>query len=916
MASWIGMRGTATPAQVDAVARAIRNTPIIDHHAHPLLKLEALAKKPLLAITTEAAGDAMDSATSSLPHLRAVRQLAAALGCGYSWESVVVAIEERRLEGLEDWTAACLDGIETLLLDDGLDDEDDANPLSWHDDYTRSRCKRIVRIEKVAADVLRRLGASRDRKGDPFDEWLRDFDAEIRKAIDDPDVAGFKSVVGYRTGLDITDWPADVSEAHARADFRDIVDTGNLRSFKRLQTKSLNDLVVHRVARLIRDSPSRPKKPLQFHTGLGDNDLVLAKASPSHLQPFIRLYPTVPIVLLHAGYPFTRETGYLAAVYENVYADIGEVFPFVSHDGQERLVREILELCPWTKILWSTDGHWFPETYLLAIKQMREVFETVLCDYVRKGHIGWQAAINLVRDVLFRNARKLYNLDIDFAELDAETGPSPASYQSDAELLQAFLKDQPAPDFVRIFWSDFTATQRMRMIPFRRFEWLLNEGLSTDIGIATAVFALTQNDHVLPGVHPTGEYRLHPDFSSLKKGPIEGHISMAGEFRHPSGAQVPYCPRSVLQRAVEYGAQNNLSFRIGFEIEFLLVERNALLGANPGGAAAATPSQYSILTTDGHAWSVSRCFANPRVATLLRDMVAALADAGIYAQQLHAESATGQFELVLPPYPPVEAADTLLHARDIMSSLATAAGFKLTLHPKPLPYACGTASHMHMSVAPIRPAPRARRKSSVSAAAAAAAAAGAVVDPTATTEVVISSPAEAHESFYAGVLKHLRAITAFTYPSPASYERCSDSTWSGGRWVSWGTQNRETALRRIEGSHWEVRCLDGLANPYLAVAAVLFAGTKGYSDGEPLAWGDCEIDPSKLTENDRAELGVTQMLPGSVAEALEALKQDEELVEMMGPELVERYAAVKDMELAFLGKMSGEERRRWLMERY
>ncbi|KAL1838469.1 hypothetical protein VTJ49DRAFT_2637 [Mycothermus thermophilus] len=914
MASWVGMRGTATPAQVDAVSRAIRNTPIIDHHAHPLLKLDALAKKPLLAITTEATGDAIDSATSSLPHLRAVRQLAAALGCGYSWESVVAAIEERRLEGPEDWTAYCLGGIETLLLDDGLDDEDDANTFSWHDDYTRSPCKRIVRIEKVAADIIRRLGTSRDRKGDVFDEWLREFDTEIRKAIDDPDVAGFKSVIGYRTGLDITDWPAEVSEAHARADFRDILDAGNLRDFKRLQTKSLNDLVVHHVARLIRDSPSRPKKPLQFHTGLGDNDLVLARASPSHLQPFIRLYPTVPIVLLHAGYPFTRETGYLASVYENVYADIGEVFPFVSQDGQERLVREILEICPWTKILWSTDGHWFPETYLLAIMQMREVFETVLCDYVRKGHIGWQAAIALVRNVLFKNARKLYNLDIEFIELDEETGPPPGSYQSDAELLQAFLKDQPTPDFVRIFWNDFTATQRMRMIPFRRFESLLNEGLSTDIGITTAAFALIQNDRLLPNACPTGEYRLHPDFSSLKKGPVEGHISMAGEFREQSGAQVPYCPRSVLQRAVEYGAQNNLSFRIGFEIEFLLVERGALPNIKPDDRSGnAASSQYSTLTTDGHAWSVSRYFANPRVATLLRDMVSALADTGIHVEQLHAESATGQFELVLPPYPPVEAADTLLHARDMMSALATAAGFKLTLHPKPLPEACGTASHMHISLAPIRPSPPPRRKSSV-----VSTTAGGDVDLTTSTTVdtAASPPSEAHGSFYAGVLKHLRAIAAFTYSSPASYERCSDGTWSGGRWVAWGTQNRETALRRIAGPHWEVRCLDGLANPYLAVAAVLFAGVKGYSDGEALVWGDCEIDPAKLTENDRAELGVTEMLPGSVAEALEALKQDEEMVEMMGPELVERYAAVKEMELEFLGEMGGEERRRWLMERY
>jgi glutamine synthetase len=483
-----------------------------------------------------------------------------------------------------------------------------------------------------------------------------------------------------------------------------------------------------------------------------------------------------------------------------------------------------------------------------------------------------------VRDVLFKNAKKLYRLELDFSELEEEAGVPQGSYVSDAELLQAFLKNQPTPDFVRICWNDFTALQRMRMVPFRKFTTLLNEGKSTDIGITSAVFALIQNDWMLPGVSPTGEYRLHPDFSSLKKGPVEGQISLNGEFRQLSGARVPLCPRSVLQRAVEYGAENKLSFLIGFEIEFLLVER---VEPTPGGGGGGGAPRYSTLTTDGHAWSVSRYFANPKISALLRDMVAALDDMGIYVEQLHAESATGQFELILPPYPPVEAADTLLHTRDVMSALATAAGFKLTLHPKPIPHACGTASHMHMSIA--TPA---------------------------------GDKPETYSPFYAGVLRRLRAVLAFTYANPASYDRASDGTWSGGRWVTWGTQNRETALRKIDASHWEVKVVDGLANPYFAIAAVLFAGTRGVVDREAMVWGDCEIDPAKLTGNDRKELGVSEMLPGSVEEAVAALRADEAMVEMMGPELVERYAAMKEFEAGVLGEMGAEERRQWLMERY
>ncbi|KAL2256347.1 hypothetical protein VTK26DRAFT_1813 [Humicola hyalothermophila] len=882
MASWVGMRATATPAQVDAVVRAIRSTPIIDNHAHPLLKYDAQSKRPLLAITTEASGDAIDSAITSLPHLRAVRQLASMLNCGLTWQAVVAAIEEKRLESPDDWTAECLTGIETILIDDGLDDEDDAHPYAWHDDYTRSRCKRIVRIEKAAADIIHRIGGARresaqttDIFDDAYDEFVREFDAYIATALDDPDVVAFKSVVCYRTGLDV---PSTANETAARAAFKELTANFALLGFEKLKEKSLNDLVVHRTAALIRDSPTRQKKPIQFHTGLGDNDLSMAKASPSHLQEFIRAYPTVPIVLLHAGYPFTREAGYLASVYENVYADIGEVFPCVSQDGQEQILRQILELCPWSKIMWSTDGHWFPETYLLAVIQMQEVFETVLCEYVKNGHMGWRAAIDLVRDVLFKNANKLYHLDLEFSELAEDTAVSQAPAVGNAEMLRAFLRNQPVPDFVRICWNDFTAQQRMRMIPFRKFTSLLNEGKPVDIGITKAAFGMIQNDWLMPSVSATGEYRLCPDFSSLKKGPIDGHISMHGVFREDSGASVPLCPRTVLQRAVDYGIENGLSFLVGFEIEFLLLER---VESKPGAT-----TRYATLTTDGHAWSISRYFANPKISALLRDMVAALEDMGIYVEQLHAESATGQFELILPPYPPVQAVDTLLHTRDVMSALATAAGFKITLHPKPFSRACGTASHMHLSLA----------------------------TPT-TPPVPLHSP-ETYMPFYAGILRHLRAILAFTYANPASYDRAADGTWAGGRWVTWGTQNREAALRKIAGSHWELKCMDGLANPYLAAAAVLFAGVRGCVDAEPMAWGDCEMDPARLTANDRRELGVTEMLPATVEEALEALRADEVLVEMLGPELVERYAAVKEFELEFLGKMEEEERRLWLMERY
>lgn len=368
-----------TEEQIVNVARAVRLTPVIDHHAHPLLKPEFVGRHPLLSIVSEAHGDALEAATSTFAYHRAVKQLAAVLGCASTWESVVSAIEQRRNEDYNAWVAKCFHGIETVLLDDGLDNADDAFAYSQHNQFTRSKCHRIVRIEVIAAEIINRHVLAFDASqplDNVFDKILEEFDTQVKQALSDPEVVGFKSVICYRTGLDMSEV---VDIAAARKSLSDIVTSfaASGRRFHRLQHAGLSDLFPHRTAVHIRDFAKGFRKPIQFHTGLGDNDITLTKSSPAHLQEFIRTYPTVPIILLHSGYPCMRDTAYLAAMYANVYADIGEVFPFISRDGQESVIREIFELCPSSKVLWSTDGHWFPETYLLAVTQVREVLETV-----------------------------------------------------------------------------------------------------------------------------------------------------------------------------------------------------------------------------------------------------------------------------------------------------------------------------------------------------------------------------------------------------------------------------------------------------------------------------------------------------------------------------------------------------------
>lgn len=341
--------------ELDELKRVIRTCPVIDNHAHNLLRSHGLPTHDLLTITTEANGDALEDVSTSLPHIRAVRQLRELYEV--SDEADWATIKGKRVELLERDADAlvkkCLQGTQTILLDDGLPDEDLMEPYSWHDQYTLSPCKRIVRIEQVASNILTTLH-QQDKLplGDAIadDEsvslgwytFVTAFEEAIATFVADPEVVGFKSVVCYRTGLYVEmGKDIEISERGLRSFRRHFLHDCVARNF-RVEAKGMNDALVISTCKLIAAGyrQTRTAKPFQFHTGLGDNDISLLDANPACLQPLIKNFPTVPVILLHSSYPYTREAGYLASVYKNVYLDIGEVFPMVSRDGQEKITRQ------------------------------------------------------------------------------------------------------------------------------------------------------------------------------------------------------------------------------------------------------------------------------------------------------------------------------------------------------------------------------------------------------------------------------------------------------------------------------------------------------------------------------------------------------------------------------------------------
>lgn len=287
------MPSQLSPTTISELQNLVHTHPLIDHHAHNLLCGTHSAAYPLEAITSEASGIALSDASKTLAHVRAVKQLSTWLGCAPTWESVK---EKRGAIDQLAWTNKCLWGTQCLLIDDGLDDKP-VESYSWHDQFTQSPTKRIVRIEKLAEQTLMEFapdfnedGAANDGNVEGyeadtelFNRWSERFAGLINAAVKDPRVAGFKSIVCYRSGLDVVGNTTGglLLEAVKNA----------LRFSKtegagyKIRDKVLGDFIVCEVARLIAKSGSW--KPIQFHTGLGDNDINLIKSNPAYVPDLL-----------------------------------------------------------------------------------------------------------------------------------------------------------------------------------------------------------------------------------------------------------------------------------------------------------------------------------------------------------------------------------------------------------------------------------------------------------------------------------------------------------------------------------------------------------------------------------------------------------------------------------------------------
>ena len=206
---------------------------------------------------------------------------------------------------------------------------------------------------------------------------------------------GTKSVLAYRGGFDgdLTE-PSAAEVASAAARWRD--DGG-----RRLTDRVLLRFGLHQALRV--------GKPLQFHVGFGDRECDLHQANPLLLLDFLRQSGDIPIVLLHC-YPYEREAGYLAQAFNNVYLDGGLG---INHLGARSpaFIARLLELAPFRKIVYSSDGFGPAELHYLSSTLWRNGIQRVLGGFVDAGDWSASDAMRVVDLIARGNAARIYRLD-------------------------------------------------------------------------------------------------------------------------------------------------------------------------------------------------------------------------------------------------------------------------------------------------------------------------------------------------------------------------------------------------------------------------------------------------------------------------------------------------------------------------
>jgi glutamine synthetase len=393
------------------------------------------------------------------------------------------------------------------------------------------------------------------------------------------------------------------------------------------------------------------------------------------------------------------------------------------------------------------------------------------------------------------------------------------------------------------------------------------------VGLSPVFDVFLVNDDITSSKHiggPDGDLRLVPDPARVTPlAALPGWAWAPADKCTQEGASFAGCQRTFARRMAERAREAGIELQMSFETEWVLGRREEA-GMVPIAQGPAYGMEVLIHASD-----------------YARDLLEALGEQGIAVEQFHPEYSPGQLEISIAPADPVGAADVNVLLRQTIKAVARRHGLAASFAPAVVAGQVGNGGHVHFS----------------------AWADGANLftgggGPHGLTE--------RGESFVAGILDALPALTAIGAPSVASYVRLVPSHWAGA-YACWGLENREAAIRFVTGTvgvragraNAEVKCFDHSANPYLVAGAVTAAGIDGIRRAlrlPPAVSGDPALRPPEELH----AAGVAR-LPQSLDDALVHLERCDLLREAMGEALFEAFAAVRRGEAELFRDRSPEE---------
>jgi glutamine synthetase len=321
-------------------------------------------------------------------------------------------------------------------------------------------------------------------------------------------------------------------------------------------------------------------------------------------------------------------------------------------------------------------------------------------------------------------------------------------------------------------------------------------------------------------------------------------------------------------------------FHVGIEPEFMLLKRN--------GSGAYEP--WDPLDTLG-----KPCYdlvALHRNLDVMTTLLSHMRELGWDPYANDHEDANCQFEINWTYSEALTTADRTTFFKWMVRTVAEQQGLWATFMPKPFGHLTGNGAHVHLSLAD------------------AGTKANLFEDHSA--ELGLS---QLGRWFLGGVLSHARALSAILAPIVNSYKRLirgaprSGATWAPV-YVTYGSANRTQMVRVPAPGRFEIRVLDGAANPYLAFSAILAAGLDGIgNETEPGV-----VNHGNLYEVPEEELTARKigLLPTTLAEALDSLEEDSVVQGSLGLDYAKEYIRVKREEWRQYNQTVSE----WERERY